>query len=132
MNTVPADQLIDAPVPSSDPVDSVRRILNYLDSGGVLGKNALRREDNFCILGLFADEYPGGSWSLAEGESGGVYAFTDAQGLSDDAVLTSAVVDYYGLTGSRGNFLFDALPLEIKQLCLINTNKAGGVHDQLS
>lgn len=115
---------IDAEVQALDPVASVQRILDYLDGGGELNKGALRVRDNYCILGLFAKEYPGGSWYKDEPEHS-IYNFTDDKGDVDNALLTPSVVKYYGLQNGNGWFNINRLPSHIRQLDIFTTNRYG-------
>ena len=49
----------DVPVEIYEPSaqDKIQRVLYRLDHGEQLSRGQLKQDDNFCVLGLFADEY---------------------------------------------------------------------------
>ena len=57
--------LVAEPIVSLSPIvqDKIDNIIRRLESGERLIKGSLRRGDNFCVLGLFADESGLGQWA---------------------------------------------------------------------
>ena len=75
--------------------DRIQRVLYRLDHGEQLTHNALKSDDNFCVLGLFADESGIGGW---EGDAYVVGNESNAKTLG--IILTN----YYGFHTCGGSF----------------------------
>lgn len=88
--------------------DKIQRILYRLDHGETLIKNALYNGENYCILGLFAEESGLGEWNRNEGESFR-YHIPGCKEHSTHA-LTLSIKDYYGFASCYGDFYVGDLP----------------------
>lgn len=94
--------------------DRVQRILYRLDSGEQLGKCGLRVGNNFCVMGLFADESGLGYWTdpkLGPGHRSGYIIEPNPYPVF--AFPPSAVVELYRLKCSSGYFEYADLPEEL-------------------
>lgn len=81
--------------------DKIQRVLYRLDQGEPLMHGCLRFNDNFCVLGIFADESGIGHWG---DNYRGSMAYLD----SDDAQIDyGQIFDYYGL---KDQFQVNDLP----------------------
>ena len=90
--------------------DRIQRVLYRLDSGERLIDGTLNREGNFCVLGLFADEYPGRTWikddenvvDPVDGKT--IYKCVDDDWNATSFELTDNIVKYYGFRDVYGAF----------------------------
>ena len=74
--------------------DKIQRVLSRLENGEELTKYSLRNGDNFCIMGMFADESGIGHWvNETYVVHGGV-----------------SVAGYFNIKTGSGNFEIDELP----------------------
>ena len=111
--------------------EKIDRILARLDQGEELISKKLRIGDNFCILGLFADESGLGHWhtEIQKGEpvhyykikpfvkNATPYGYFVSYSLFDRANsirLNSRLVQHYGLQSAEGAFDVDRIPASIK------------------
>jgi hypothetical protein len=92
------------------------------------GKRALRKEDQFCCLGVLCDlaEKAGlGSWE----EVGDRHRFTDSDGVYSAGFLTEAVLTWAGMKSNIG--WMSGIPVyakkfpDLKMYSLANMNDAG-------
>lgn len=98
--------------------DSIAKIIDLLENNKVsLTPYYLKKGEQFCVLGLFANEYPGGYWTQ-DRDYNGIYTFTDDQGESQAGCLTEAVSKYYQFKDSTTIFNIDELPAYIQVLLL--------------
>ena len=77
--------------------DRIKRILYRLDHGEQLISGALKHEDNFCVLGLFADESGLGFWNEHD-------CYVIGYEISQSTVLLSILKDYYDLISANAIF----------------------------
>lgn len=103
--------LADPPV-ASEPTadDKVQNILCRLEHGEKLIQGQLKQGDNFCILGLFADESGLGYWGDAVSTH---YYYMDGEhpACSD---LPLGVMNYYNMRTCYGDFDPDDLTPELR------------------
>ena len=101
--------------------NKISRVLERLDQGEELISGYMHLCDQFCILGLFADESGLGEWSDDTSAIKSYkhrltlkyilkyilkYMFTD---YPQTFQLNRSVVDYYGLRDPQGSFSFDTI-----------------------
>ena len=115
-------QIIDAPDISTEEVtyepnvaDKIQRVLYRLDHGEQLISGLLKYEDNFCVLGLFADESGLGKWVPKYNLHIETYSSNDGL-IRSSAILCVFVADYYNLRTCTGRFNVNSLPehLQVK------------------
>ena len=87
--------------------DKIDNIIRRLESGERLIKGSLRRGDNFCVLGLFADESGLGKWA------GTTYIIYNPKLYMRNA-LGGDLTNFYKLSTDFGLFLRKDLPPEIQ------------------
>ena len=96
--------------------DKIQRILYRLDHGEKLVCGALRDGDNFCVLGMFADESGLGEWSR---ETDRAYRDRYLVGEGPDNIstvwLSDVLADYYNLRTGGATFEIGKLPGDIQQ-----------------
>ena len=108
--------------PSVD--DKIQRILYRLEHGEVLISRNLRVKDNFCVLGLFADESGLGEWyPFAElfdtdADEMGTYFYeinSERDNLDRSAdLLNKTLIKHYSLHDCCGSFNFYGLPKDLQ------------------
>lgn len=86
--------------------DKILRVIYRLEHGETLAQNAMYDGQNFCVLGLFADESDIGFWHVTDSIKGykvphDFIAFTE---------LPKKVKRYYGFVGKCGDFMVKDLP----------------------
>ena len=103
--------------------DPIQRILYRLDHEETLGGGRLRRLDQFCILGLFADESGIGEWEKCKhGDVFYDYIIGDSKLTAD---LNEVLVKFYNLKDQTGLFkIADLDSQEIK--VFLNTELYNG------
>ena len=77
--------------------DKIQRVLYRLDHGEPLVADWLKHYDNFCVLGLFADESGIGNWNEDCG-----YIISDTRCYDLD--LPEEIVSYYGFFDTGASF----------------------------
>lgn len=93
--------------------DRIQRVLYRLDSGEQLVKGRLRINDNFCVLGMFLDEFPGGHWNNYRNALSGDSYYNFRNQIDSGSVqldLTPEAAEYYGFIDPRGTFEYPAIP----------------------
>ena len=98
--------------------DRINRVLYRLDQGELLTGGRLRRDDNFCVLGLFADESGLVEWDTD------IQFFPDLRpryhyavdGVYYSHTLDRHVVELYNLANYQGRFDYTKAPENIKEL----------------
>lgn len=96
--------------------DRIQRVLYRLDNGELLIDGSLQRQGNFCVLGLFADEYPNRTWlddtfDFADPIDGKLISACMDDVLDSNAfALTERIADYYGFKDVKGSFVVDDIP----------------------
>ena len=94
----------------------IQNIITRLENGEELISDGLRLDDNFCILGLFADESDLGYWSgTADGKYKGYVVNISSNYIKlYNYELPDMVADYYGLINAAGAFRLDDLTEELR------------------
>ena len=86
--------------------DKIQRILYRLEHGGTIDPFPIKKDDNFCVIGLFVDESDLGYWDINS-----LYI---SDSIGPERILTEILVNYYGLRATYGAFFADNLPKYIK------------------
>ena len=106
--------------------NKINRVLDRLDQGEELISGYMRVGDQFCVLGLFADESDQGKWS---DEDLLIKSYKPRLTLKNllkygchnypqTFQLNKSLVAYYGLRDSSISFSFDILNPELRHLVL--------------
>ena len=100
--------------------DKILRVLFRLDQDEKLISRSLREGDNFCVLGLFADESGQGEWKSqaeifnippAEIET---YQYNMEFDMDVSGLLNNTLTEYYNFKDCFGSFDFNDLPKELQ------------------
>ena len=102
--------------------DKIQNILKRLDLGEELIGGRLRKGDQFCIMGLFAEESGLVNWELSH--YGYYRAVTELSNIKMVADLPAELVSYYNLINAEGRFDIDDIPAEIKEMVMQHTPDA--------
>ena len=96
--------------------DKIQRIIYRLEHGEQLISGCLRKEDNFCILGLFADESGLGDWGAISNDWGesSYYVGDSGNGGKASVSLCDSLVEYYNLRSPCAAFNIDLLPEDLR------------------
>ena len=97
--------------------DRIQRVLYRLDHGEYLTTGYLRRNDNFCVLGLFADESGLGTWAPYSELGHSVnymQVFDDRVHPSAISSLHRKIMDLYDMKSEMGAFRINTLPEELQ------------------
>ena len=89
--------------------DKIESVLFRLDQGERLTQGVLRCNDNFCVLGLFADESDMGGWD------GNYYVVGFETNMQ---TLGLALTEYYNMNSSGGAFMVRDLPEDLKHILI--------------
>ena len=94
--------------------DKIQRILYRLDQGEPLAKFGLRHENNYCIMGLFADESKMGYWEHVSDEEGSRYYHILRRSKQRSYIFMHPEIgDYYSLINQAGTFNIKNLPADL-------------------
>ena len=105
--------------------DKIQRILYRLDHGIELTYSRMKRGDNFCVLGLFAEESGLGYWNGHD-----CYV---VNGEPNSGSLHTSISEYYGLASETGIFRIQDLPKHIvHDLNQKMAHQLGGVLSSIS
>ena len=115
--TTTLDRPVDSVISSDNEVqDKINRVLDRLDRGEQLTRGTLKFNDNFCILGLFADESGLGEWGTIDQPHGRpqitYYQIDDRMGSSQ---LDRDLVKYYRMHNANGQLDISKVPAELMQ-----------------
>ena len=102
------EQTLDQYEPTVD--DRIQRVLYRLEHGETLINNTLFNGENYCILGLFAEESGIGNWELNRD----MYMyFVPETNESLGSALPSSVRSYYNFITNYGDFYVGDLPTDV-------------------
>ena len=96
---------------STESNQSLQKVINRLENNEQLILGKMRNEDQFCILGLLADESGCGDWITTLTGIG--YRISE-QNMLSYAALPESVVSYYNLKTRFGGFNIADLDIEIQ------------------
>ena len=108
--------------------DRIQKILYRLDHGEELTHRVLYNGDNFCVLGLFADESGMGNWDLLSNTRDKdyyVYAPYDGKYPRVVSILPSEIKSYYNLKSVVGSFSIKDLPDDLQSEIRTQINNIG-------
>ena len=101
--------------------DRIQRVLYRLDHGEQLGQKDLYDGQNFCVMGLFADESGLGEWNhrtIGNDIVGNKIQYTykphDTNYLSSTSLLPFPVRQYYGFNTATGMFKFSDISDDLR------------------
>lgn len=111
--------------------DRIQRVLYRLEHGEKLGSLDLYDGQNFCVLGIFADESGLGDWQydshslVAIGRDRFSFHLHDIDLIGNGSLLHSAVTKLYGLKTDTGLFELADLPDDLRKqvVCLYNKTR---------
>ena len=105
--------------------DKIQRILYRLEHGEKLISKRLKIGDNFCVLGLFADESGLVEWSTPYQRHREMYKHNY---LYYEVDLSPDLVEYYNLIDAAGTFYINKVPDE----CKLKIYNVLGAYDYMS